>query len=453
MTGDATFWFTQPQSLCKHQNMSGQIVENCILTGLSELLDRPVDATSQARARWHLLDWIGCAIAGGKEPAGAVLRKVQDGGSAAEAFYWGGLGNILEMDDVDKRALLHPGPSIIPAALALAEIVQPSFETLLTAIVKGYEATIRLGRAVGPGHYALWHNTGTCGPIGAAAACATLMNADRRQLAHAMALAMSQASGLWQTRHDPASMGKQLHTAHAARAGFEAARLALAGFTGPLDILEGEQGFFAATCPDGDPGAVLADASSDWMIHEVSFKPWPACRHAHAVIDAALELRDRINGQGEEPIRVETYSDALKFCDRSVPQTVIEGKFSLQHAVAVSLVRGAPKLEDFEPDALNDADLATLRARVSVECSAEFDSVYPAHFGARVSFGDQSVTIEDALGDPENPVSETQIKDKARMLMQAGGVSDAFAQDVIETVRNESGSADSTINLIREALA
>ncbi|NQY95729.1 MAG: MmgE/PrpD family protein [Henriciella sp.] len=433
--------------------MSGQIAENCILTGLSELLDRPVDAASLARARWHLLDWAGCAIAGAKEPAGAILRETQGAGAAAEAFCWGGLGNILEMDDVDKRALLHPGPSIVPAALAMAEIAQPSFETLLIAIVKGYEATIRVGRAVGPGHYALWHNTGTCGPIGAAAACAILLNADQRQLAHAMALAMSQATGLWQTRHDPVSMGKQLHTANAARAGFEAARLASAGFTGPLDILEGEQGFFAATCPDGDPAAVLVAPSSDWMIHEVSFKPWPACRHAHAVIDAALELRERVDWQGDAPIRVETYLDALKFCDRSRPQTVIEGKFSLQHAVAVSLARGAPSLEHFELNALNDPDLATLRARVRVESSAEFDSVYPAHFGARVSLGDQSVTIEDAMGDPENPVSETQIKDKARMLMQAGGVSDAIARNFIEKIQNATGSVETTLKLIREALA
>jgi len=432
--------------------MSGQISEIAVLMELSELLNRSVDARSQARARWHLLDWIGCAAAGANEPAGVIMRETQGEGPAAQAFYWGGLGNILEMDDVDKRALLHPGPSIIPAALAMAGVTQPDFDTILRAIVKGYEATIRLGRSVGAWHYSHWHNTGTCGPIGAAVACAALLNADKTETAHAMALAISQASGVWQTRHDPASMGKQLHTANAARAGFEAARLALSGFTGPLDILEGEQGFFAATCPDGDPYGVLVAPDSDWFIHDVSFKPWPACRHAHAVIDAALVLRDRVDLAGDESIHVETYSDALKFCDNRAPQSVIEGKFSLQHAVSVALNRGAPSLADFELDALSDPTLVAVRERIEVRNHEAFDAVYPAQFGGRVSLGDQSVSISDALGDPENPISETQLIAKAKMLMQAGGVSEPTMGPLISIMGDDSPSAGQFLSFVSEAL-
>lgn len=412
--------------------MSGQISENSVLTELSALLSRPVDARARVRAQRHLLDWLGCAVAGAVEPAGKILREARGVGPAAQAFCWGGLGNILEMDDVDKRALLHPGPSIIPAALAMAAVTPTDSETFLNAIVTGYDATIRLGRAVGPAHYAIWHNTGTCGAIGAAAACAVLLKLDASARTHAMALAMSQSTGLWQTRHDPASMGKQLHTAHAARAGFEAARLAAAGFTGPLDILEGEQGFFKATCPDGDPQQIVRDRGADWLIHDVSFKPWPACRHAHAVIDAALELRDRVDLRAASPIYVATYSDALKFCDRAKPKTVIEAKFSLQHAVAMTLLEGAPSLEHFALDVLGKPEVAALRARVQTTASEEFDAVYPARFGARVSAGDVSITVSDALGDPENPVSDAQIGDKARMLLAAGGQSTAAAERAID---------------------
>ncbi|MCR9195283.1 MAG: MmgE/PrpD family protein [Hyphomonas sp.] len=433
--------------------MSGQIPKNTVLTKLSSLLSKPVGTGATIRARRHLLDWMGCAIAGASEPAGVLLRQARGEGASANAFYWGGLGNILEMDDVDKRALLHPGPSIIPAALAMASVTQPDDETLLNAIVFGYEATIRLGRAVGPGHYAIWHNTGTCGAIGAAVACAALLNASKDQTSHAMALAMSQATGLWQTRHDPQSMGKQLHTANAARAGFEAARLAVAGFKGPLDILEGEQGFFEATCPDGDPQDLVREYPSSWLIHDVSFKPWPACRHAHAAIDAALELRERVDLSDGAPIVVETYSDALKFCDRAEPSTVIEGKFSLQHAVAVALRRGAPRLGDFDPAALVDPDLAVLRNRVQVTPSDEFNAVYPAHFGAAVRIGDHQVTIPDALGDPENPVSDDLIKKKALMLIQAGGVPKGDAAEMIASVLSETGTLSASLRAFEEVLS
>ncbi len=433
--------------------MSGQISENAVLTELSALLSRPVDARTQARAQRHLLDWLGCAVAGAVEPAGRILRETRDTGPAAQAFCWGGLGNILEMDDVDKRALLHPGPSIMPSALAMAAVTQPDREIFLNAIVAGYDATIRLGRAVGPGHYAIWHNTGTCGAIGAAAACAVLLKLDASALTHAMALAMSQSAGLWQTRHDPASMGKQLHTAHAARAGFEAARLATAGFTGPLDILEGEQGFFKATCPDGDPQQIVRDRDADWLIHDVSFKPWPACRHAHAVIDAALELRDRVDLRAATPIHVATYSDALKFCDRANPKTVIEAKFSLQHAIAMTLLEGAPSLEHFALDVLDKPEVAALRARVQTAASDEFDAVYPGRFGAKISVGDVSITVSDALGDPENPVSDAQITDKARMLLSAGGQSTAAAERAIDLTLAADLNVGALLQFVDEGLS
>ncbi len=432
--------------------MSGQMQSQTILQSLAKHLARPVDIATVDRARLHLTDWIGCAVAGAKEVPGEVLRRTKGQGRSGDAFYWGGLGNILEMDDVDKRAILHPGPAIIPAVLALAE--GHNGNALLTAIVRGYEATIRLGRAVGLSHYAFWHSTGTCGSIGAAAASASLLELDEEQTAQAMALALSQAAGLWQTRHETFSMGKQLHTAHAARAGLEAAELAAASFKGPLSILEGEQGFFAAMCQGANPHTVLAEYESDWLIHDVSFKPWPACRHAHPTIDAALELAGQIEDAGSDKIDVRTYGDALKFCDRPNPQTPHQAKFSLQHVVAICLTRGAPQLEDFEMATVRDPEITDIRARVSVSVGEPYASAYPDRYGAEVSAEGKIARVPDALGDPENPVTAEQIYTKATTLMQVGGLDDGQAKALIAQVNNL-GPNDSAANLlkaVREAL-
>ncbi len=433
--------------------MSGQISENPILTELSELLSRPVETTDLQRARLHLLDWIGCAVAGAIEPAGEALRARPVTDPLSQAFAWGGLGNILEMDDVDKRALLHPGPSTIPAAIAVGQNQAASMSSVLSAIVIGYEATIRLGRAVGAGHYALWHSTGTCGAIGAAAAAAHLSGLSAGQTAQAMALAISQSAGLWHTRHDPASMGKQLHTAVAARAGVDAAQLAGAGFIGPLGILEGEQGFFAAMCPGSEASDVLANRASGWAIHDVSFKPWPACRHAHAVIDAALALRDQIDVDQSSELTVRTYADALKFCDNPAPSTVIEAKFSLQHSVSVAIQRGAPSLDDFSIEAINDPQLSAMRSRIRVEVGDDFEAAYPARFGAEVSCGDLTETAPDALGDPENPMSDQHIRDKADMLMQAGALDARIRHKIIAAVQEDDADFSDLSQLLKEALA
>jgi len=395
--------------------MSGQSAEATILERLAEHLSAPVTDVDRDRALLHLMDWAGCALAGSADPIGRGFLEMAGQDAPGRAFAWGTLGNILEMDDVDKRAILHCGPTIIPAALALAG--EGDGHRMLDAIVRGYEATIRLGRATGAGHYALWHSTGTCGPIGAAAAAAEMLQLDTEGRAAAMSLAVSQATGFWQTRHDPGSSGKQLHTAHAARAGVDAARLAAQGLRGPLSILEGGQGFFAATCPGADPLAVLDGLKDDWLIHQVSFKPWPACRHAHAAIDAArLARQDDTTG----PIEIITYPDAVKFCDRPEPRTVIEAKFSIQHAVAVALQAAEVGLEHFEPPAITE--YAGLRARITVQAGEPYTSAYPAHYGAELRTGGKVYAVPDAWGDPENPVAEHTLADKARMLIGVAGI-------------------------------
>lgn len=380
-------------------------------------------------------------MAGRAEPAGQKVasafpdeagRCTRIGASNSSpqmaALHNGCLGNVLEMDDVDKRAVLHAAPTVIPAALAMAEQVGASVSDFLDAIVIGYEGTIRIGRAVGPGHYAYWHNTATCGPFGAAAAACHLL--DGSDLVSALGLAGTQSAGLWQTRHEPDSMAKQLHAGHAAQVGVQSALLSVQGFQGPRTILEGEQGFFAALCPGADPQDVLFEQAG-WLLHETSLKPYPACRHAHPSIDAALQATDTGG-----PIIVRTYADALKFCDCPNPQSVIEAKFSLQHSVAVVLNRGAPELSDFEPDAIARHDAT--RQRVQVKECERFNAAYPAHYGASVEIGGVTWTATDALGDPEVPMTKMQTVTKALSLMAYGGMKTTDAHALIDAMGGES---------------
>ena len=417
--------------------------------GLALLLARPITAADRARAALHLLDWIGCAIAGAASPTGAVFRRAaerQPAGAAKviggprvtardAAFANGAFGNVLEMDDVHREAILHPGPVIAPVALALAVERGADGAALLDAIIRGYEAEIRIGRAMGPAHYRQFHPTASCGPFGAAAAAGSLIGLDAEALVWALGNAGTQTGGVWQCRAEPV-MTKQLHTARAALIGLEAALLAADGLTGPMLILEGPLGVFAGMAPDARPHRVLATPEEPWMVHATSFKPWPACRHCHATIDAALALRDQVAGRAIDAITVETYGDAVAFCDRLVPETVIQAKFSLQHAAAVALLDGPPPLEAFEPAALARSDLVALRARTVLAKDPAFDGAYPLRYGAAVMLrlADGTVlreAVPDALGDPENPLSEARIIGKARMLMASVGTDPARIETII----------------------
>lgn len=373
-----------------------------LLSQLAERLARPIGEAQRRRARLHLLDWLAC-VAGARGSEAAELGGAISPRPWERSTYF---GNVLEMDDVHRTALLHPGPVVWPAAMSVASA---DMAMRLDAAVRGYEAMIAVGAALDAHHYAHWHPTTTAGVFGAAAAFGALFGFAPVEYANAMANAGSVSGGLWHMRHDNV-LTKQWHIYHAVRTGRDAALHVHYGATGPAALLEGPQGLFAAMT--GAPGHLGGGES--WLIEHVSFKPWAACRHAHPAIDCALELR--ATGKLQAPFHVETYADALAFCDRPSPKTELEAKFSLQHAVAVVADGRGAEAQDFTLEAI--AALADLRAQVTIAEDPAISARYPAHFGARVN----GLALVDTLGDPERPLDEAGLIAKLESLARWGEV-------------------------------
>ncbi len=377
---------------------------------LAKHLHRPVDEGTRDRARLHLLDWLAC-VAGARNSD--FMQKVRGTGMADMSAHFASMaGNVLEMDDIHRTSILHPGP-VVWSSLLVG--VPNDMDDVLNAAVRGYEAMVAVGSTFDAHHYAHYHNTSTAGQFGAAAAVADLCGCDEGQLVSALGLAGSVAGGLWQMRHET-NDAKQWHIERAMVNGGSAGLYAAHGITGPRFILEGPQGLYAATCKKPKPMTF----PDQWQIWDVSFKPWAACRHAHPAIDAALELKARL-GKLAGPITIETYADAISFCDRPSPETVHQAKFSLQHAVAVVTERGEPTLPDFEMDAVKA--LKKARARVSISELKSITKRYPNHYGARVTCAGEAVELIDTRGDPERPLFAEGVIAKAHALMTWGGLS------------------------------
>lgn len=391
-------------------------------------------------AKYFTLDWLGSAIAGTVTEPGRILlahAQAQAGQGATviglgeqrnadlAALTNGGLSHIVEMDDLHRASVVHPAAPVIPAALAVAEREGASGLDFLTAVVLGYEVAIRIGEAVGRSHYRFWHNTATCGVFGAAAATGWLLRLNEEQMVWALGSAGTMAAGLWEFIADGA-MSKHLHAGRAASSGLLAADLARRGFTGARRILEGERGFFAATSSDARPELVtqgLAPGMAEFKISGVSIKPYPSCRHTHPAIDAALTLRweHELAPEHIEEVDVTTYQAALALTDDPFPTHPYAAKFSLQYCVACALARGRVGLDDFRPEALEDEAVRRLMAKVSVRLSEELDSRYPQEWPARVRValddGREFVRlVQVPKGDPENPLSLTELEEKFRLL-------------------------------------
>ena len=282
-------------------------------------------------ARRAVIDWHAALYPGMVVPPVTLMQKAFAGESESprlKALIEGTAAHTVEVDDIYRDGIYHPGAPTIAAARALTESLRP--------VIVGYEISTRIGAAMGRAHYKHWHNTGTIGCFGAAAAAAEALHLSKDQFAHALATVTTFAAGLQQAfRMD--SMSKPLHAGRAAEAGVAAALMAREGVTGSLDVM---QGFAAAMGdkPDWEKG--LATLGKDFHITRMTFKNHACCGHTFAAIDGALEVQKRMQAKPQdiEAVEVATYKAGLEVAHYENPRTPAEGRFSLKYVVATALV-------------------------------------------------------------------------------------------------------------------
>ena len=355
------------------------------------------------------------------EEIGRGGARLLDGRRAtvrAAAFINGTAAHTVEVDDIFRDGIYHPGAPTIPAALALAQAKGVSGEAFLRAVVIGYEISTRIGAAMGRAHYRYWHNTGTIGSFGAAAAAAEILQLDAKRFAHALATVATFAAGLQQAfRMD--SHSKPQHAGHAAEAGVTAALGAAEGVMGSLDVIEGEAGFGRAMsdAPDWDKG--LATLGDDFHITRMTFKNHACCGHTFAAIDGALALQARMQVAAREieRIRVGSYRAAREVSGVEHPVTPAEARFSLKYVVANALRHGSVRLAAFGPERMNDAETRALMERIELVIDPALDAAFPKQRAARVSIRTRDGRTEEFLqptriGDPDAPLSDAQLEAK-----------------------------------------
>jgi 2-methylcitrate dehydratase PrpD len=330
-----------------------------------------------------LLDFLGVALAGSREPLTDILVAEivrREAGTEAgiigrperatrltAALVNGAAAHALDFDDTHAAMFGHPSVPVLSALLAIVETEAVDGRALLAALVAGVELECRVGTLLGGGAYvAGFHATGTVGTFGAAAACAHLLGLEQEGWLHAIGLAGTQAAGL---KSSFGTMAKPLHAGRAASAGLLSALLARGGFTAQPAILEVPQGFLA-THAGGEPSVgVLEQHAGRFLIRDTLFKFHASCHLTHAAIEAAGQLRER-HGLDPEKIRaveVHVAPPLLDVCNIEQPTTGLEGKFSLRAATALSLLgEKTGDLATYSDAKMAAPRLVALRDRVRV---------------------------------------------------------------------------------------
>lgn len=421
-------------------------------------------------AKRRLLDSIGCAIgAFGESPARAARNLAQRG-------YRGGASTVLGtrrrttpdiatfvnglmvryFDFNDTYLSKEPGhPSDnIPACLATAESEGRSGKELILAMVLAYEIQCRLCDAADLRHRGWDH---VCyGLVSGALASGKLMGLSRDELAQAVNISLNSHLAMRQVRAGGLSMWKGFSFANASRNAVFSALLAREGITGPSQVFEGEMGFFNQVS-----GRFNLDVKSfggrrgGFKLEETFVKFYPAEYHAQTAIWAALELRNKIEGEvfkRVSAVRVETqeagYTILGKDPEKWAPETRETADHSLPYIVTVALLEGRVAIDSYAPQKLGDPRIGEFMRRVIVKEDKDLTTSYPWNIANRVTVklddgSTVSSQVDDPRGHPKNPMTEEELEDKFRLLAK-GRLSGSQVERTLEFVRTMERQSDVT---------
>jgi 2-methylcitrate dehydratase PrpD len=442
------------------QSASAQLAAYVAALDISDLPPHVVHEAKRA-----LLDTVGAALAGARaDETDRVVAAVRDYDAASVATLWGRperasvpaaalingtAAHARELDD--WLALVHAGAVVVPATLAMAEMVGASGARVIEATVAGYEVASRVSEAAGlAAQYRRgWHPTGTCGAFGAAAAAAKVIGLGADATTLALGLAGSFTGGIWAFIADGA-MSKRLHPGKAAEVGVVAALLARRGFTGPRYVFEAPFGGFLSTYVPGEFDlAKLTEDLGRFKILENGYKPYACCRGIHAALDAALTLWHgaRFAPDDVQSVRVAVPYEVYLMCGATRVDSLLDAQMSLAFSLGVALARGAVRLSDYErlpPEPAVQRLMQLVEVKVNDQLENEAAVVTIGLRDGRTL----SERVDVGRGDSTTPLSDAELVAKFEELATR-----ALPSSAIRASRDallEAETLDSVVPLLRE---
>jgi 2-methylcitrate dehydratase PrpD len=380
----------------------------------------------RAIQRRHVADTLVAAVAGSRTGEGRALRALLPRAAVSDAIgMQAAVIRHTEIDDIHTRSCTTPSSVTVPAALSLARDRREfDPDQVASAIWVGTELMTRLGAAVdGPRvlYRGLWPTYFTA-PLGAAAIAARLWRLDQAQTAHALSLALMLAAGR-SGRFQGKLPGRSVILAIAVTAGLRAAAAARAGVGGDPDLLDGPwlrdaQGLAA------DPALLTQGLGAASVYAELSLKPFCSAKQAIAAIEALMSLLD--DGLAPDAItqvRVRVpppYARmiAMKAEAGSRSSTIVSAAFQMGLAV-----HRRERLYDIERDDVVRDDVVTAFARkVEITADEALLESFPARFPAEVEVTASGQVLRKritaARGDPERPLDDAALTDKAERVFR-----------------------------------
>lgn len=422
----------------------------------------PPEVVTQTKFR--ILDIVGAMLGGlntelvtqvGKAtfvPDNGVGAKAigfsQQTGAPAAAVLMGTMGCVLEYDDSHISTGIHASTPIVATALAKGQQLAVSGQRLIEAVLVGNEITCRLGIAA-PGvfHRVGFHPTAVLSVFGAGYTATKLAQCSVMDIANTIGICGSFASGIMASWQDGTS-AKSLHAGWAGASALQAMNMATQGVTGPDEVFEGRFGFYKSHVQDPhfvvQLDAITKGLGNHWEVLNVVPRAYPCGHYIQPFIAAALGLREQQAVVIEDIVEIQCLVPEYwipLICEprdeKIRPATSWHARYSVQFCVAESLLANAFDKRSLSQSNLTDERFLSLAQKVTyaVDPLATDRSRWSGEVVVTFKSGlTRRHRVDDLIGTPRHPMSETQLIDK--FIHNADGVlpmhvSQQFIEQVI----------------------
>ena len=410
-----------------------------------------------------ILDSLGTALAGstlgdtcrelvvmvrsaGGTPESTVLGTGVKVSAPMAALANGGMVHALNYDAIGADGG-HPGSFALTSPLAVAERVsQVSGREFISALVVGVEvemrAVIGLLRA-GVDTKGVFLEGQLLSYLGATLSAGRVLKLTPNQMDSALGLMLMQTSGSRQVVIYGDPPAKAIYAAFPNQGGVMSALLAKEGLQAQCAAMEGEAGLFSMYYQGNyDPDALESGLGTEFHTLRTAFKPWATSGLVHPFIEAALQLReehdlpldaiDKVHLMGHPQTR--NWFEPVE--ERHSPTSAASAANSVAFGTAKALINGAVTLTDFTAEGMVQPEVLLLTQRMD----HSFDETLDHRTGiveiTTVAGSTYTKRVKTALGQPDNPMSNDQLREKFRDCAShsAVPVSNAAVEEAIDMI-------------------